>query len=96
MRVSRQLGKIEGGRVFKDLLPLLRIFSIAQEQFRENEWRGVLFRVASSWIAETPHCYFEPPAVGLLGLRIFELPAVGLPELRSAESEGRRGEGEPP
>ena len=26
---------------------------------------------------------FEPPAVGLLGLRTFELPAVGLPELHS-------------
>ena len=27
--------------------------------------------------------FFEPPAVGLLGLRNFELPAVGLPELCS-------------
>jgi hypothetical protein len=26
--------------------------------------------------------FLEPPAVGLLGLRNFELPAVGLPELR--------------
>jgi hypothetical protein len=26
--------------------------------------------------------FLEPPAVGLLGFRNFELPAVGLPELR--------------
>ena len=42
----------------------------------------VVFRIAISWIDGTPQSYFEPPAVGLLGLCISGLQAVGLPELR--------------
>jgi hypothetical protein len=52
----------------------LRILSSPSLPFRKLRLRGRVVRLCD--------VFLEPPAVGLMGLRNFELPAVGLPGFR--------------
>jgi hypothetical protein len=58
-----------GGEVLKDLLLLLLAFFFQDFGLREQ-------------VVKLSDVFSELPTVGLLGFRNFELPAVGLPELR--------------
>jgi hypothetical protein len=59
-----------GGEVLKNRLLLLLLLAFLQVFGSRDR------------VVKLSDVFLEPPAVGLLGFQNFELPAVGLPELR--------------